>query len=254
MSAGDATLAVCFSGTKMARLGRICVMSVRRALALWFLVLTINAPPHKGAAAAVHQIPGFSEAINEVVVLVNKPPPPSREDEIRVAELTCKALTNLVNDPEFVQAMSRVSADTRRIRLSGVANLVGDAAEFSHAVLTKESDALKEQGLDSESTKQVLGEMERMRLVLAQHPEKLSPPLLSPQRIVVRVASVAQIACDLESRLRKGEDVANRPWLPQLWRWLAGGAILAADVLGAIPSEGISALSEEFGRLLVEGA
>jgi hypothetical protein len=225
-------------------------MSIGRVLALWLVVFTNVAAGHKAMAAAVHQIPGFSEGVNEVVFLMNQPPPPSRDDQIKVAELTCKALTNLVNDPEFIQAMGHVSADVRALRLSGVKQYIEDATQFAHAVLTVESAALKQQGLNSKSTEQILGEMERMRQELAQHPDRLSPPLLSPQRIIVRVAFVAQIACDLESRLRKGED--GWPIMGKLLPWLAGGAVMATDVLGDIPSEGISSLSVEIGLLLIK--
>jgi hypothetical protein len=206
------------------------------------------------ATAATIQIPGFFQAANEVTFLSSKPPPLSHDDQIRIAELTCKALTDLVNDTEFIKNMDNIPASTRRIRLSGVMPYTKSAADFAHNILTAEGDALRKEGLDDTSTKQALGEMERVRQDLAEHPDKFSS-LLPPQNIVIKIASVAQTACDLESRLKSEGNTSRVP--DELVRRIAigllAGAVIATDVLGELPSEGVASLSIEFGaRLLVE--
>ena len=131
---------------------------------------------------------------------------------------------------------------------------VRDSGEFAKYFNKTEGDALEREGLDNPSVQQALGEMERIRQDLSEHPDKLSS-LLPPQSIIVKIGSVAQTACDLESRLKK-EGESSRVSDAQVHRiaiGLLGSAVVAVDVLGEIPSEGVATLSIEFGAHLLIG-
>ena len=183
----------------------------------------------RGTACAAESFKYLVQAANEITTIDHSALTLSDEQKGQIAKIGCEALTRLVNDPDFNDAINGLLSSKERLENQTKAyDLLVDAHEFNEVFLRTEGKALQAAGLDFPTT------IESLARVSARRDVETLKETTAP-RVLEATLQAQKAVCALETRLVTQDQAAHVMWA------ILGVVIIVANVAATAATIGLTA-------------